>query len=69
MLDIGTHAGFSHEGTDGSDPSIRAARHIFAGSSNIENLAFIDERAGLSADPVSVISTMIINDGELDRDT
>jgi hypothetical protein len=32
-------------------------------------LAFIDERAGLSADPVSIISTMIINDGELDRDT
>lgn len=66
MLDIGIHAGFSHEGYDGSDPSIRASKHIFAGRSNVENLAFVDERAGLSADPVSVISTMIINDGELD---
>lgn len=35
----------------------------------MENLAFIDERSGLSADPDSVIGTMIINDGELDRDT
>ena len=39
---------------------------MFAGRSNVENLAFIDERAGLSADPVSVVATMIINDGELD---
>lgn len=35
----------------------------------MENLAFVDERVGLSADPVSVIASMIINDGELDRDT
>lgn len=32
----------------------------------MENLAFVDERVGLSADPVSVIASMIINDGELD---
>jgi len=69
VLDIGIHAGFSHEGSDGSDPSIWAAKHVFAGRSNVENLAFVDEWAGLSADPVSVISTMIINDGELDWDT
>lgn len=69
VLDIGVHGTFSHDGTDGSNPEIRASRHIFSGSSSVENLAFIDERAGLSADPTSIISTMIINDGELDRDT
>lgn len=69
VLDIGTHGTFSHDGTDNSNPEIRASRHILSGVSTVENLAFIDERAGLSADPQSIISTMIINDGELDRDT
>jgi uncharacterized protein YkwD len=68
-MDIGTHGAFSHEGSDGSTPEIRASWHVFSGTSNVENLAFIDERAGLSADPISIIATMIINDGELDWDT
>jgi len=35
----------------------------------VENLAFVDERAGLSTDSANIIASMIINDGELDRDT
>ncbi len=69
VLDIGPNGSFSHDGSDGSTPEVRAQRHVFSGDSNVENLAFIDERSGLSADPDSVIGTMIINDGELDRDT
>lgn len=69
VLDIGTSGTFSHLGTDSSTPEVRAARHIFSGDATVENLAFIDERSGLSAEPEQVIATMIINDGELDRDT
>ena len=69
MLDIGPNGEFTHDGQDGSTPEIRAARYVLAGKSSVENLAFIDERAGLSAEPDSVILQMIINDGEVDRDT
>lgn len=69
VLDIGPNGQFSHTGSDQSSPEVRAERHIFDGTSQVENLAFIDERAGLSAEADSVIATMIINDGELDRDT
>jgi uncharacterized protein YkwD len=69
VMDIGTNGQFSHTGSDNSDPSIRASRHIFSGEAQVENLAFIDERAGLSSNSESVVATMIINDGELERDT
>ena len=69
VLDIGPSGGFVHDGKDGSTPESRAQKYISGGSSKVENLAFIDERSGLSAEPESVISQMIINDGELDRDT
>jgi len=69
VLDIGPSGEFKHTGSDGSDPSVRASRHIFSGDSSVENLAFIDERSGLHGDPDSVVGTMLINDGELDRDT
>jgi len=35
----------------------------------VENLAFIDERNGLSTDAENIIASLIINDGELDRDS
>ena len=69
VVDIGPNGAFDHSGSDGSSPADRAQRYISGGSSKVENLAFIDERSGLSAEPESVISQMIINDGELDRDT
>ena len=69
VLDIGTKGEFSHIGSDGSDPLSRAARYINSGEAGIENLSFIDERSGLNAVPESVVSTMIVSDGELDRDT
>jgi uncharacterized protein YkwD len=69
VLDIGTNGQFSHISSDGTDPTARSAKYIKGGEAKVENLAFVDERAGLSAEPESVITTMIINDGELDRDT
>ncbi|NQX99248.1 MAG: hypothetical protein HRT73_15425 [Flavobacteriales bacterium] len=69
VLDIGSKGLFSHTGSDGSTPAIRASRHVFSGDANVENLAFIDESAGLSPEAESVITQMLINDGELDRDT
>jgi len=69
IIDIGPKGKFGHEGSDGSTPDVRAARYTMRGTANVENLAFIDERSGLSSDPTSIIASMIINDGELDRDS
>ena len=69
IVDIGPKGQFGHEGSDKSTPDVRAARYVQSGDSYVENLAFIDERSGLSSDPTSVIASMIINDGELDRDS
>jgi len=69
VLDIGPKGKFGHEGSDGSTPDTRAYWYIKSGESYVENLAFVDERSGLSSDPTSIIASMIINDGELDRDS
>ena len=69
VLDVGPKGLFSHTGSDGTTPAARASRHVASGEANVENLAFIDESAGLSPDAESVITQMLINDGELDRDT
>ena len=69
VLDMGTKGLFSHTGSDGSTPTVRASRHIYSGDASVENLAFIDEDAGLSPEAENVITQMLINDGELDRDT
>jgi len=44
-------------------------RYYVTGSSQVENLAFVDERNGLPSDPQAIIASLIINDGELDRDS
>jgi len=69
VLDIGTKGNFGHDGSDGSTPDMRAGWYIVSGTSNVENLAFIDERNGLSTDAENIIASLIINDGELDRDS